>query len=90
MPGSPDDLLTVWQLAEHLNIGEETVRRWLRSGKLRGIRLSRKAGWRIRASDYFDFLESSSAANGHPSRMPRPWLRDQEEADDVDEGETPA
>jgi helix-turn-helix protein len=38
-------------------VQEETVRRWLRQGQLRGIRLSRKAGWRIRQHDLDSFLD---------------------------------
>lgn len=39
--------LTVPEVAERLDVNEETVRRWLRSGQLEGALLSRKAGWRI-------------------------------------------
>jgi excisionase family DNA binding protein len=38
-------------------VQQETVRRWLRQGELRGIRLSRKAGWRIHQRDLDAFLE---------------------------------
>jgi excisionase family DNA binding protein len=41
-------LLTVTEVAEQLDVTEETIRRWLRSGKLDGVLLSRKAGWRVR------------------------------------------
>ena len=41
-------LLTVPEVAEQLSVTEETIRRWLRDGKLEGIRLSRRAGWRVR------------------------------------------
>ena len=85
MPDGPDELLTVWQVAKLLSIDEETVRRWLRSGRLDGIRISRKAGWRIRASDYYDFLDLASAANGGTYQLPRPWLTAQEQADDADD-----
>lgn len=39
--------LTVPEVAEQLRVGEETVRRWLRAGRLEGVLLSRKAGWRV-------------------------------------------
>ena len=35
---------------------EETVRRQLRGGELRGVRFARKAGWRIRESDLQAYL----------------------------------
>jgi excisionase family DNA binding protein len=41
-------LLTVSEVAEQLGVTEETIRRWLRAGKLDGVLLSRKAGWRVR------------------------------------------
>ena len=44
-------LLTVGEVADRLRLSEETVRRFLRSGKLRGVRLgSTKMGWRVYAS----------------------------------------
>lgn len=42
------DLLTVPEVAAYLSTTPETIRRWLRSGKLRGQRLGgTKFGWRI-------------------------------------------
>jgi excisionase family DNA binding protein len=47
-----DRLLTVAEVAERLRLKPETVRRWLRSGRLRGISLgSDHAGWRVRESE---------------------------------------
>jgi excisionase family DNA binding protein len=46
-----DRYLTVEQVAERLQVHEETVRRWLRAGLLRGHVISRRAGWRIRESE---------------------------------------
>ena len=43
--------VTVAEAADRLSVCEEVVRRWLRTGKLRGTRLSRRAGWRIAASE---------------------------------------
>ena len=43
-----DQLLTVLEVATQLRIIPKTVRRWLRAGKLRGVRLGgKKVGWRI-------------------------------------------
>lgn len=52
-----DKLLTVAEVAERLSVTEETIRRWLRDGRLDGVRLSRRAGWRIRASAVAALLE---------------------------------
>ena len=50
--------LTVPEMAERLRIFEETVRRWLRSGKLRGVRLGgTKAGYRIPESEVTRLLD---------------------------------
>ncbi len=47
-----DRLLTVQEVADRLRLKPETIRRWLRSGKLRGISLgSDHAGWRVREGD---------------------------------------
>jgi excisionase family DNA binding protein len=52
-----EKLLTVPEVAEKLSVTEETVRRWLRSGKLQGTFLSRRAGWRIRPESVDKLLE---------------------------------
>lgn len=45
-------LLRVADVAEQLDIHPETVRVWLRDGRLRGVRLGGdKLGWRIPASE---------------------------------------
>ena len=52
-----EKLLTVPEVAEQLSVTEETVRRWLRDGKLAGMMLSRRAGWRIRPEAVARMLE---------------------------------
>jgi excisionase family DNA binding protein len=50
MHGEP--LYTVKEVAERLRLNPETVRVWLRSGKLRGVLLGgRKSGYRIPDSE---------------------------------------
>ena len=48
--------LTVAQAAERIQVHPETVREWLRVGKLRGNLINRRAGWRVRQSDLERFL----------------------------------
>jgi len=48
--------LTVEEIVDLLKVHEQTVRRWLRDGQLRGVLLGRKAGYRIRESDLEAFL----------------------------------
>ncbi len=44
----PSQVLTVYEAAARLRVGEETIRNWLRSGRLAGTRPGgKRAGWRI-------------------------------------------
>jgi excisionase family DNA binding protein len=53
----PGQMLTVEQVARRLATTEETIRRWLRSGQLRGVRLgATRAGWRVSEVDLAAFL----------------------------------
>jgi excisionase family DNA binding protein len=56
VPGLSDDsaLLTVEEVAQLLKVHENTVRIWLRSSQLAGIRLGRE--WRITRADLDRFL----------------------------------
>lgn len=47
----PDEVLTVAEIAERLKVNPETVRRWLRDGKLKGTLLGDRAGWRVPSSE---------------------------------------
>lgn len=51
-----DIYLTPEQVAERLQLGVETVYRWLRSGKLRGSRISQKA-WRVPERELTSFVK---------------------------------
>jgi excisionase family DNA binding protein len=51
-----EKLLTVADICERLQVHEETVRRWLRDGRLKGINLGGKSGYRVRASELEEFL----------------------------------
>ncbi len=61
--------LTVEVAAERLDVTPETVRRLLRRGALRGMQLSKRAGWRIRAADLDAFIESRF--RGGPETEPK-------------------
>jgi len=55
----PDDLLTVPELAARLRVTPETIRRWLREGKLRGRRLGGpRMGWRIAPSELARLMDA--------------------------------
>lgn len=57
-----EQLMTVQQVAERLQVHEETVRRWLRDGSLAGINFEGKTGYRVRRSDLEAFLERRAEA----------------------------
>jgi len=53
-----DEFLTVPDVARKLQVSEETIRRWLRDGKLEGVMLGRRAGWRIRPESVERMLDA--------------------------------
>lgn len=48
---------TVEQIAELLHVHVNTVRSWLRAGRLKGRAFGGKTGWRVRESALKEFLE---------------------------------
>ena len=56
-----DRWLTVSQVAEMLQVHEETVRRWLRQGRLEGQNFSGRTGYRIRQSAVEAFMDAEAA-----------------------------
>jgi excisionase family DNA binding protein len=53
-----DRWLTVAEIAARLRMHPETIRDWLRSGKLKGRGFGGRAGWRVRESDLRAFLDT--------------------------------
>ena len=52
-------LLRVAEVAHILDVHEETVRVWLRAGKLRGVRLGGdKLGWRVPAREIARLIDA--------------------------------
>jgi excisionase family DNA binding protein len=55
-------MMTVKQTADSLGVGPETVRRWIRARKLRGVSYgSDRAGWRVPASEVERFKREGPA-----------------------------
>lgn len=53
------ELLTVQEVAERLKMNPETVRRWLRQGKLRGYLLGGdRSGYRVATDDLDAFIRA--------------------------------
>ncbi len=61
--------LTVADVADQLQIDEQTVRRWIRAGKLIARNLGGKAGYRIRPNDLQAYMESLPVAEGEEMRQ---------------------
>lgn len=53
---SEDKWLTVEDVTARLRVHKDTVRRWLRSGRLTGRNFGGKMGYRIKESDLDAFL----------------------------------
>lgn len=55
-------MLTVRQVAERLQLNPETVRRWIRAGKLRAVSLgSDSAGFRVPESELVRLLQTGAS-----------------------------
>jgi excisionase family DNA binding protein len=64
---SEQRLLTVREVAERIRSSPETVRRWLRQGKLRGFRPGgTKLGYRVPESELQRFLSESNEGRSVP------------------------
>jgi excisionase family DNA binding protein len=61
----PDVFLTVEEVGERLKIHPESVREWLRTGKLKGLKAGRQ--WRITESALDTFLHKSTKEQDGPA-----------------------
>jgi len=66
----PDRFITVREAADELRVHPQTVRLWLREGKLRGRLIGgRKSGYRIAATEIERLLSPDDAPTaGRPSQ----------------------
>ena len=65
-----DSWLTVTEITQRLKVHRETVRRWLRDGRLEGRNFGGKMGYRVRARDLERFLageDGQEKTGGPPS-----------------------
>jgi excisionase family DNA binding protein len=61
--GGNVDLMTGGEVADFLRVHIASVRRWARSGQLRGYRLGGRGDWRFHRKDVMSFL---SGLTGQP------------------------
>jgi excisionase family DNA binding protein len=52
-----EELLTVQEVADEIGVHAQTVRRWLRDGRIMGTLITRQAGYRIRRSEVDRLIE---------------------------------
>lgn len=52
-----EQMLTLADVAERLQVSIDTVRRWVRDGGLPAYQLGARAGYRVKLSDFRAFLE---------------------------------
>jgi excisionase family DNA binding protein len=64
-------LMTVEQVAERLQVNEQTVRRWLRQEEMTGVPFGGRTGWRISEDDLKTFIERKRFG-GEPEKEQRP------------------
>lgn len=60
---SPNDLLTVREVARHLRVDDTTVRRWIKCGALEAITLphrGKRRGYRVRRTTLDELFSSGS------------------------------
>lgn len=54
---SAGDFLTTEQIGGFLGVKPKTVSKWCRDGRLPAVKLSNKAGWRVRVLDLAAWIE---------------------------------
>ncbi len=52
-----DRLLTVAEICKRLDVHEETVRRWIRTGRLPARGFGGRTGYRVKESDFLAFYD---------------------------------
>ncbi len=57
----PEQWITVAQIAERLQVHPETVRRWLREGRITSRNFGGKSGYRVRERDLEAFMNEGSS-----------------------------
>ena len=64
------DLLTVEDAAERAQVHPETVKRAIRSGRLRASRLGERGAYRIREEWFDEWIDAQAVANKPPGLRP--------------------
>lgn len=60
MPKRKKNYLTIGDIAKYLQIGERTVHRYVKDGRIKAVKIGR---WRIARKDLQDFIKRSTNTN---------------------------
>jgi excisionase family DNA binding protein len=66
-----DQLLTVDQVAEELHLHPQTIRNWIRNGKLRAVKLGHV--FRVKREDMEEMIESHTGETSSLGLYRDPW-----------------
>jgi excisionase family DNA binding protein len=64
---SPNNLLTIKQVSDLLNIHSNTLRRWCEEGKIPAVRISARGDRRFRREDIQRYLDKLNRAGQQPT-----------------------
>lgn len=67
MESGPERLLTVEEVARRLDLHEETIRRYLQRGLLKGVKFGNRGGWRIKEGDLQAFIDRMQGGDTPPN-----------------------
>lgn len=55
-----EKLMTPEEAAKALSMSVLTVKKWLRSGKLKGVKIGSRGDWRVKETDLEEFIKQST------------------------------
>ncbi len=61
--------MTVADIASHIGAHEQTVRLWIKRGELQASKFGTRIGYRIKQSDYDDFLTRRTLTSAVQSQL---------------------
>jgi excisionase family DNA binding protein len=62
-------LYKVNEAADYLSVKVTTIRTWLNTGKLSGVKIAGNKEWRVREADLEDFVNNGPRASGRGNEI---------------------